>query len=264
MQLGIDASAGAMPADKDVRASWLAKTTGALVAWDPVARKARWTVEHPGPINGGTLATAGNLVFQGTASGELRGYAADTGKPLWSFPTQTGVVAGPITYSFDGTQYVAVLAGWGGVWDLNAGVLAMKSGPVRNVSRVLVFKLGGQATLPPLTQQSKLVLDPPAATGTPAQTAEGATLYNNSCGVCHGDAAVAGTLVTDLRTSPALNSPDLWQQIVHDGVMKDRGMVAWSKNFTPAQIENIRLYVIKRANEDKALEAAASAKNASN
>ena len=120
------------------------------------------------------------------------------------------------------------------------------------------------ATLPPLTPQSKLVLDPPAATGTPAQTAEGATLYNNSCGVCHGDAAVAGTLVTDLRTSPALNSPDLWQQIVHDGVMKDRGMVAWSKNFTPAQIENIRLYVIKRANEDKALEAAASAKNAAN
>jgi alcohol dehydrogenase (cytochrome c)/quinohemoprotein ethanol dehydrogenase len=46
--------------------------------------------------------------------------------------------------------------------------------------------------------------------------------------------------------------------------MKDKGMVAWSANFTPEQIENIRLYVIKRANEDKALEQAASAKSAAN
>jgi alcohol dehydrogenase (cytochrome c)/quinohemoprotein ethanol dehydrogenase len=264
MQLAIDVNAGAMPADQEVRESWLAKTTGALVAWDPVARQARWTVEHPGPINGGTLATAGNLVFQGTASGEIRAYTADAGKQVWSFPAQTGAVAGPMTYAIDGTQYVAVLAGWGGVWDLTAGVLAHKSGAVRNVSRVLVFKLGGTATLPPLTPQTKLVLDPPAAVGTPEQTAEGAYFYNNQCGNCHGDAAVAGALVTDLRTSTALGNPELWKQIVHDGVMKDRGMVAWSANFTPEQIENVRLYVIKRANEDKALEKAASAKSAAN
>jgi len=263
-QLGVDFSVGAMPADKAVRDSWLAKTTGALVAWDPVARRARWTVQHPGPINGGTLATAGNLVFQGTAGGEFRAYAADTGNQVWSFPAQTGVVAGPITYSVGGTQYVAVLAGWGGVWDLIAGVLAHKSGAVRNVSRMLVFKLGGTATLSPLTPQTKLVLDPPAATGTAEQTAKGAYLYGNSCSGCHGDAAVAGALVTDLRTSAALNNPELWKQIVHDGVMKDRGMVAWSADFTPEQIENIRLYVIKRANEDKALERAASAKSAAN
>jgi len=264
MQLAVDFNEGAMPADQEVRESWLAKTTGALVAWDPVARKARWTVDHPGPINGGTLATAGNLVFQGTASGELRAYTADTGKQLWSFPAQTGAVAGPMTYAVDGTQYVAVLAGWGGVWDLTAGVLAHKSGAVRNVSRMLVFKLGGTATLPPLTPQTKLVLDPPAPVGTPEQTSEGAYLYNNQCGNCHGDAAVAGALVTDLRTSAALGNPELWKQIVHDGVMKDKGMVAWSANFTPEQIENIRLYVIKRANEDKALEKAASAKSAAN
>jgi alcohol dehydrogenase (cytochrome c)/quinohemoprotein ethanol dehydrogenase len=145
------------------------------------------------------------------------------------------------------------------VWDLTAGVLARKSGPVRNVSRMLVFELGGTATLPPLTPATKLVLDPPAPTGTPQQTADGAYRYANSCGGCHGDAAVAGTLVTDLRTSPALNNPDLWKQIVLDGAMKDRGMVGWSANFTPEQVENIRLYVIKRANEDKALEEAARA-----
>jgi quinohemoprotein ethanol dehydrogenase len=254
MQLGIEIHVGAMPADPEVRESFLKQTTGALVAWDPVARMPRWTVEHPGPANGGTLATAGNLVFQGTAGGEFRAYAADTGKQLWSYPTQTGVVAGPASYAVDGTQYVAILVGWGGVWDLQAGILARKSGPVRNVSRLLVFALDGKALLPPLTPQSLTVLDPPPVTGEPEQIAEGARSYGNSCSICHGDAAVAGALVPDLRYSPVIDSPPLWQQIVHDGVLKERGMVAWSANMTPAQIENIRLYVIKRANEDMALE----------
>jgi alcohol dehydrogenase (cytochrome c)/quinohemoprotein ethanol dehydrogenase len=254
MQLGIDLDVAAMPADLEVREASARKTTGALVAWDPVARKARWTVAYPGPTNGGTLSTAGNLVFQGTAGGEFRAYAADTGKALWSFPTQTGVVAGPATYAVDDEQYVAVLAGWGGVWDLLAGVLANKSGPVRNVSRLLVFKLGGTAELPPLTPQSLAVLDPPPLTSEPEQIADGARSYGNNCMGCHGDAAVAGGLVVDLRRSAVLNSPQLWQQIVHDGILKERGMVAWSANMTPAQIENIRLYVIKRANEDRALD----------
>ena len=258
MQLGVDFSAGAMPADPAVRESWLKKTTGALMAWDPVARKARWTVPYAGPINGGTLSTAGNLVFQGTAGGELRAYTADTGKLLWSFPAQTGVVAGPMTYSVNGTQYVAVLAGWGGVWDLFAGVLAGKSGSVRNVSRMLVFKLDGAAALPPLAPTSMAVLDPPPATGTAAQVADGAYIYGNACAVCHGDAAVAGVLVPDLRHSATLNSPQLWQQIVHDGILKERGMVSWSANFTPEQIDSVRHYVIKRANEDKALEVQAA------
>jgi quinohemoprotein ethanol dehydrogenase len=191
--------------------------------------------------------------FQGTAGGEFRAYAADTGKQLWSLPTQTGVVAGPATYSVDETQYVAVLAGWGGVWDLQAGVLASKSGPVRNVSRLLVFALDGQAKLPPLTPRLHQVLDPPPVTGEPDQIADGARSYGNSCSVCHGDAAVAGVLVPDLRHSATINDSKLWQQIVHDGILKERGMVAWSANMTPAQIENIRQYVIKRANEDRAL-----------
>ena len=177
MQLGVDFSVGAMPADAEVREEWLNKTTGALVAWDPVARSPRWTVEHPGPANGGTLATAGNLVFQGTAGGEFRAYAADTGKQLWSFATQTGVAAGPATYSVNGKQYVAVLAGWGTLWDLNAGILATKSGRVPNISRLLVFALDGKAVLPPATKQSLAVLDPPPVTGEPEQIADGAVSY---------------------------------------------------------------------------------------
>jgi alcohol dehydrogenase (cytochrome c)/quinohemoprotein ethanol dehydrogenase len=254
-QLGLESSVVSMPADVKARAAAFAGTTGSLIAFDPVAGKARWTVEHPGPSNGGTLATAGNLVFQGTAGGEFRAYAADTGKQLWKFPTQTGIIAAPMTYSVKGQQYVAIMAGWGGVFDVAPpGFLARKSGSVRNISRLLVFKVGGKAVLPAAPVDAKLPLDPPPFVGKPEQVAAGTIIYANSCAFCHGDSGMAGGLNPDLRHSAALSNPKLWQDIVHDGILKGNGMVAWSKNFSPEQIETVRQYIIKRANEDKALE----------
>jgi quinohemoprotein ethanol dehydrogenase len=250
-QLGIDATGGNIPADKAVRAGTMAALTGALVAFDPIAGAVRWSVAYPGPTNGGILTTAGNLLFQGTAMGEFRAYAADTGKQLWSFPAQSGILAAPMTYMIDGEQYVAVLVGWGGVWDVSGGKLVSKMTP--NISRLLVFKLGAKGQLAPVPPATQMVLDPPPSTGTPAQLALGAKLYSNSCSVCHGNAAVAGSLNPDLRHSGALSNPKLWQQIVHDGLLSQNGMVAWKDQFAPDQIEAIRLYVIKRANEDKAL-----------
>jgi quinohemoprotein ethanol dehydrogenase len=257
-QLGLDTGKLGMPADTKARAAAAAGTSGSLVAWDPIAGKPRWTVKHLGPTNGGTLATAGNLVFQGTAGGEFLAYTADTGKQLWTFPTQTGVIAAPMTYKVKGVQYVAILVGWGGVWDVAPGILASKSGSTRNLSRLLVFKIGGKGTLPAPPPEAKRVLDPPPFSGKPEQIADGANHYQTSCNVCHGDAAIAGGLNPDLRHSVALNQPKLWQQIVHDGILKEQGMVAWGPNYSPDQIENIRQYVIKRANEDKALERAAT------
>ncbi|MEZ5681400.1 MAG: PQQ-dependent dehydrogenase, methanol/ethanol family [Erythrobacter sp.] len=253
-QLGIDVSGGAVPADKAIREATLAALNGALVAFDPVAGEVRWKVPQSSPTNGGTLATAGNLVFQGTSTGEFRAYTADTGKQLWSFETQTGVLAAPMTYSIDGEQYVAVLVGWGGVWDVSAGKLA--GGITPNVSRLLVFKLGATGELPPLKPTPALVLDPPAPAGTPEQIAQGAKLYANTCSVCHGISAVAGALNPDLRHSSTLGKKDIWQQVVHDGILADNGMVAWKDQFSPEQIEAIRLYVLNRANEDVALEKA--------
>ena len=253
-QLGLDLGGLEVPADTAVRAATAAASNGSLVAWDPVAGKARWTVKYPGPTNGGTLATAGNLVFQGTAGGEFRAYTADTGKQLWTFPTQTGVIAAPMTYSVKGVQYVAILVGWGGVWDVSAGMLVSKSRMTPNISRLLVFKLGGAKTLPPPPPENKRVLDPPPFVGKPEQVTDGSSHYGNSCSVCHGNAAVAGSLNPDVRHSAALGNAKLWQQIVHDGLLKDNGMVSWAGQYSPEQIENIRQYAIKRANEDKALE----------
>ncbi len=257
-QTGLDNGPVAVPADSKVRDAIIAATTGSLIAWDPVAGAARWTVAHPGPSNGGTLATAGNLVFQGTAGGEFRAYNAADGRQLWSFPTQTGIIAAPMTYAVRGQQYVAIMAGWGGVYDLAPpGFLGRKVGSVRNISRVLVFRIGAKATLPPVPADAALPLDPPVFSGNTALLAQAASFYANSCSVCHGDSAIAGGLVPDLRHSSALGQPRLWQQIVHDGILSANGMVGWSKNFSPRQVEMIRQYVIKRANEDKALEATA-------
>jgi quinohemoprotein ethanol dehydrogenase len=89
---------------------------GALMAWDPVAQKMRWRMPGGGGIGGGTVTTAGNLVFQTINDGRLMVYSADTGEKLLELPT--GLKSGmgpPITYQVDGKQYVAVMGGVGTV-----------------------------------------------------------------------------------------------------------------------------------------------------
>ena len=117
------------------------KPFGRLIAWDPVRQKEVWRHEHVSPWNGGTLTTAGNLVFQGTADGRFVAYNATTGAKLWETATGTGVVAGPSTYLVDGKQYVSVAVGWGGVY----GVMHRatdRQGP----GTVYTFALGGTAS----------------------------------------------------------------------------------------------------------------------
>ena len=206
-----------------------------------------------GPWNGGVLATGGGLVFQGNAAKEFVAYDAVSGVQLWSSSVQTGITAAPVTYSIKGEQYVAVLAGWGGIWALAPGILAEVAGPVRNVSRLLVFRLGASAQLPPESPVPLPPLDPPATTGTPEQIAEGARQYGRFCGGCHGDAAYGSTVLPDLRRSALIADSKAWASVVHDGVLRDQGMVGFANVLNLQQIEAIRHYVIKRANEDKAL-----------
>jgi alcohol dehydrogenase (cytochrome c) len=73
----------------------------------------RWELLQPGPAHswGGTLATASGLVIFGEDGGGLMAADAATGKPLWMFQTNHTWKASPMTYMFDGKQYVAVAAG---------------------------------------------------------------------------------------------------------------------------------------------------------
>jgi quinohemoprotein ethanol dehydrogenase len=250
---GIDVVASGMPQDPQVKKAILGTVKGKLVAWDPVQQKVAWTVERPGPWNGGTLATAGNLVFEGTAGGNFEAYRADTGAKLWSFAAQTGVMAGPVTYEVNGQQYVAVLAGWGGVFPLAAGEVSFASGRVRNLSRMLVFKLGGKAGLPPLdaTEPPQLRALPNPAS--PARIRKGEQLFQTYCAGCHGDVAVSGGILPDLRRSSALTD-DAWFEIVLGGELQSQGMVSFAKELSRDEAIAIRSYVIFRRNQDAKIE----------
>jgi PQQ-dependent dehydrogenase (methanol/ethanol family) len=87
---------------------------GVLVAWDPTTQKERWQTPGGGGAGGGTLTTAGNLVFQVINDGRLLAYTADKGEQLLEMPTGLpGGMGPPITYMLDGKQYISLMGGTG-------------------------------------------------------------------------------------------------------------------------------------------------------
>jgi quinohemoprotein ethanol dehydrogenase len=251
MNLGYDSVPGSMPqGDPNVKAQLLSAVRSYLRAWDPVAQKEAWSVEHPGAWNGGLLSTAGGLVFEGNAMGLFIAYDAKTGKQLWTHPAQTGVIAAPMTYTANGEQYVAVVAGWGGVYPLTAGDAARKGTLAVNNSRVLAFRLGGTAKLPDAPAAAEV--KPVPRVGTNADVEKGFPLYTNTCSGCHGDAVVGGGITPDLRWSPITTDAAAWKSVVLDGVRKDRGMVSFAPVIDAQQAEQIRAYVTMRSNQSYA------------
>jgi quinohemoprotein ethanol dehydrogenase len=258
--VGVDLNAGSLPQDPVIKAAAIKGLKGHLAAWDPVAQKEVWRVEVGHPWNGGTLATAGHVVYEGDAMGKFNAYDDKDGKLLWSVATGTGILAPPVTYAVGGKQYVAVEAGWGGAFPLSAGELALKSQIDRgNVPRLMVFALGGSDTLPPPPPASTAALTPLPELGDATQVAQGKLLYHTYCGTCHGDTAVSSGVLPDLRFAPALRDDDLFQKIVHDGILEPKGMVAFGSLLDPPSIELIRAYVTHRVNESVAETKAAGA-----
>jgi PQQ-dependent dehydrogenase (methanol/ethanol family) len=246
---GVDVVAAELPQDPKTKKAILATIKGRFIAWDPVQQKQVWAVERPGPWNGGALSTAGNLVFEGTSDGQFEAYRADTGQKRWSSPTQTGVVAAPVTYTVNGEQYVAILAGWGGVYPLALGEIALKSSTLGNLSRMLVFKLGGKASLPPRLEPERRSLKPPPATASFATVRRGEGLYQRYCAACHGDAGVSGGVLPDLRYSSTLAN-DQWFYIVLGGMLKSHGMVSFASELSRQDAADIRAFVIFRAHQN--------------
>ena len=255
---GVDFNAGSMPPILAARAGAKAGLKGHLVAWDPVNQKEVWRAQFDQPWNGGTLATAGNLVFQGNSMGEFVAYRATNGQKLWSAATQAGVLAAPITYEIDGEQYVAIEVGWGGAFGLAAGELARDSHIASNLPRVLAFKIGADGKLPPLAPAPVMTLDPPPELGDAAAWTAGKMTYHTYCGVCHGDAAVSGGVLPDLRVTRVNRDPAAWNAIVRGGERQSRGMVSFAAVVSADDSEKVRAYVIHRAHEDQALELAAA------
>jgi alcohol dehydrogenase (cytochrome c) len=87
------------------------RLTGSLKAVDPLTGETKVALQLDYPNYSGALATGGNLVFIGHVDGTFSAHDAKTLKEVWSFNVGTGINAPPITYTVNGKQYVAVLAG---------------------------------------------------------------------------------------------------------------------------------------------------------
>jgi mono/diheme cytochrome c family protein len=245
--LGAEFSGNA-PANAKAAEEVMASTQGRLIAWNPVTQKEAWRVDRAGQVNGGALSTAGNLVFQGTGMGEFTAIDATKGTVLWSAPTQTGVIAAPITYEVKGKQYVAIMVGTGGSWAMIGGDGNTKGYNLPNISRLLVFGLDGKGQLPPAPPKTERKLSPPPATAPAKTVATGNGLYHTYCVSCHGGGAVNTGILADLRYSDKLKTPEAWGSIVLDGGLEDEGMASFAPVLDKEGAEAIRAFVIAQAN----------------
>jgi len=213
-----------------------------MLAWDPVKQREVWRTPVLGRVGSGILSTAGGLVFQGTPLGDFHAYRATDGERLWSFKAQVGVVAAPASYEIAGEQYVAVLAGY--------GVVAYGTS---NLSRLLVFKLGGTAELPPAPPPPPPpVLNPPPATASEATVVRGRDLFTGNCLMCHEPPAANRGVFPDLRYSPMINTAEAFNAVVIEGLLQPRGMASFKSRLSADDAEAIRAYVISRAHSLKA------------
>jgi quinohemoprotein ethanol dehydrogenase len=213
------------------------KPFGRLIAWDPIAQREAWRVEHVSPWNGGTLTTAGNLVFQGTADGRFVAYNAKTGKKVWEAPTGTGVIAAPSTYLVDGKQYVSIAVGWGGAYGI-AQRATDKQGP----GTVLTFALGGKAPSPPfVTQKLEGLLA--GVKYNPALVKDGLGLYVSHCVICHGVPGVdRGGNISNLGyVQPAMISE--LEKYVFNGPYTGSGMPDFTGRLKPADLEKLKAFI---------------------
>jgi quinohemoprotein ethanol dehydrogenase len=193
-----------------------------MSAWNPVTQKEAWRSPTSG---GGTMTTAGNLVFQ-TEGSSIVAYRADNGEKLWTGAMGVPVGSGPMTYQVDGVQYVAALGR----------------------ARVAVFKLGGTLVAPPVPAAPPQVLNPPPNFGTAAQIATGGESYAAACSICHEGQARNSTGAPDLRYSPFLASTALFNAVVIDGVKMDGGMKSFKGALSLENTEAIRAHLVSLAN----------------
>ncbi|MFD1767687.1 PQQ-dependent dehydrogenase, methanol/ethanol family [Sphingorhabdus buctiana] len=244
-----------VPDDFNMVKAIQAVTTGQLVAFNPKTGKAQWTVNYPTPWNGGTMTTAGNLVFQGDAMGKFNAYAADTGKLLYSLDVQSGVLTGASTYLVDGEQYVAFMTSKGGAFPLVSGYVSGASQEVPNIPRLVVLKLGAKGKLPPLPPAEEWVWNPPAQFGSPELIAAGQSNYQRYCLVCHAPGAVGSGVLPDLRKSGTIADAATFKSIVYDGILAKNGMASFKPVLKPEEVEAIRAYLVSRAHFAKANDA---------
>ena len=220
--------------------------SGFLNAFDPVTGEKKWVVEQEFSWNGGVLATAGNLVFQGAQTGNLVAFDSDTGEVVWQKALQSSIVAPPITYTHDGKQFIAILTGAGGGEPGSADDLYGSTG------RLVAFALGGEAELPAPVERDRSYPEPPPLTASAEDLKRGEALYGDICGICHAPSAFSSFGgIPDLRQS-GREIHDQWAAIVLGGSKRELGMDSFADVLSVEEAEIIRQYVISRTIEARA------------
>jgi len=204
---------------------------GMLIAWDPAARKARWSLARENLWAQGGVLVADNLVFQGVGL-DLKAYAAADGTELWSYPLGAPALAAPISYAVDGVQYVAVMVGNGG---------GTSTGDPLKPGRLMVFTLDGKAKADPFAPTSlPPAVDVSLAQASTGDPAAGRINYRRYCTICHG----ANNIYPDLRTSGAILNAVAFKAVVHDGALAPGGMASFAAFMTESDVEDIRAHLL--------------------
>ena len=221
--------------------------SAALKAWDPVKHEFVWSVPNSSFMDhGGVLSTGGGLVVQGGLDGILRVFRDTDGELLKQIEVGTAMIAAPMTYTVDGVQYIAILAGsGGGGWSswLPQNIAFTKG----NANRILAFRLdGGPTPVPADLPPPGPIPEPPPQTGTAADITAGAATFGANCSSCHTNSWPAP--VPDLtRTSAATHGA--FKQIVLQGALQARGMPRFDDVLSEREVEQVQAYILSLAHE---------------
>jgi quinohemoprotein ethanol dehydrogenase len=218
---------------------------GYLRAWNVAEHRVVWEARTASSWDGGVLATAGGLVFQGDANGTLTAYASDSGTKLAALDLGSSMMAAPITYRVDGVQYVAILAGYGGGQVIVGDELDHQSAAYRygNEGRIIVLKLGGTSPpLPPPAPEPRAP-EPPPRTAPATAVSHGEILYSRYCARCH---VLGRSILPDLRRLDAATH-SIFDSIVRGGAYRARGMGSFDDVLSTDDAHAIHAYVIDQA-----------------
>jgi quinohemoprotein ethanol dehydrogenase len=217
---------------------------GMLIAWDPVFRKEAWRLPQTADWNGGLLATATDLVFQGTAEGNFNCLDGSNGKTLWQVNLGGGILAPPVSYMIDDKQYISIAVGWGGGYGMKKKHAPMQTG------RVFTFALGAKEAMPEFNKAIEQVIPQISFSATAEEIAHGEKLFWKYCGTCHVVKDGGGGVAPDLAYSSLLANSDILLGVALNGALLSQGMPNFGDRLSEKDVLDIRKYVLTVANKD--------------
>ena len=211
-------------------------TEGYLGAFDPLTGQYKWRHKLSRAFNGGVLATAGGLLFQGEGDGRLVARDTHDGKQLWQFNALGSFSSAIVSYQIDDIQYLATMVSGNRALDLGGSLL--------------VFRLDGTATMPVRMKASLPIPKQPEVTVSTDNYLNGERIYSAQCANCHGGIGVPSEISTaapDLRRM-TLDTHNEFLNIVLKGSLAEQGMAGFAEALSVAEAEAIQHFLIVEAN----------------